>query len=158
MTGGAFYVSQRQTPSRIYECVSAARRLCDRFIAMQHPAHRPSPMNTDCMFSPKSDLWETPQDFFDELNREFHFNLDVCALPENAKCARYFTPEQDGLKKIGGATSGAIRPMAGRSANGSKKPPRAARRWSCCCLRGRIRAGFMIASMARRKFALCAAV
>ena len=56
-------------------------------------------MNTDCMFSSKSDLWETPQDFFDELNREFHFNLDVCALPENAKCARYFTPEQDGLQK-----------------------------------------------------------
>ena len=45
-------------------------------------------MNTSCMFSSKSDLWETPQDFFDELNREFHFNLDVCALPENAKCAR----------------------------------------------------------------------
>lgn len=56
-------------------------------------------MNTDCMFSSKSDLWETPQDFFDELNREFHFNLDVCALPENAKCASYFTPEQDGLQK-----------------------------------------------------------
>lgn len=47
-------------------------------------------MNTDCMFSSKSDLWETPQDFFDELNREFHFNLDVCALPESAKCASYF--------------------------------------------------------------------
>lgn len=56
-------------------------------------------MNTSCMFSSKSDLWETPQDFFDELNREFHFNLDVCALPENAKCASYFTPEQDGLQK-----------------------------------------------------------
>lgn len=56
-------------------------------------------MNTSCMFSSKSDLWETPQDFFDELNREFHFNLDVCAMPENAKCASYFTPEQDGLQK-----------------------------------------------------------
>lgn len=78
-------------------------------------------MNTSCMFSSKSDLWETPQDFFDELNREFHFNLDVCALPENAKCASYFTPEQDGLQKNwGGTTSGAILPMAGRSANGSK--------------------------------------
>lgn len=28
---------------------------------------------------------------------EFHFTLDACALPENAKCARYYTPEQNGL-------------------------------------------------------------
>lgn len=49
------------------------------------------------MFSSKTDLWETPQDFFDALNEEFNFELDVCALPENAKCERYFTPEQDGL-------------------------------------------------------------
>lgn len=25
--------------------------------------------------------------------------LDVCALPENAKCKRFFTPEMDGLKQ-----------------------------------------------------------
>lgn len=23
--------------------------------------------------------WETPQDFFDKLNEEFHFNLDPCS-------------------------------------------------------------------------------
>lgn len=56
-------------------------------------------MNNDLMFSSKTDLWETPQDFFDKLNRRFQFETDVCALPENAKCARYFTPEQDGLKQ-----------------------------------------------------------
>lgn len=55
-------------------------------------------MNTNLMFSSKTDLWETPQDFFDEFDAEFHFTLDACALPENAKCERYFTPEQDGLK------------------------------------------------------------
>lgn len=54
-------------------------------------------MNTDIMFSSKTDMWETPQDFFNKLNEEFHFNLDVCALPENAKCTAYFTPEMDGL-------------------------------------------------------------
>lgn len=43
---------------------------------------------------------ETPQNFFDELNNEFHFTLDACARPENAKCARYFTPEQDGLSQM----------------------------------------------------------
>lgn len=51
------------------------------------------------MFTSNTDLWATPQDFFDELDREFGFDLDVCAIPENAKCSRYFTPEQDGLKQ-----------------------------------------------------------
>lgn len=50
-------------------------------------------------FSSATDLWETPQAFFDALDQEFHFETDVCALPENAKCSRYFTPEQDGLKQ-----------------------------------------------------------
>lgn len=50
-------------------------------------------------FSSKTSDWETPQDFFDLLNSEFHFELDVCAKPENAKCPRYFTPEEDGLKQ-----------------------------------------------------------
>jgi phage N-6-adenine-methyltransferase len=54
-------------------------------------------MNNDLMFSSKTDLWATPQDFFDALDKEFRFETDVCALPENAKCAHYFTPEQDGL-------------------------------------------------------------
>ena len=56
-------------------------------------------MNTDVMFSSKTDLWETPQDFFDELDLEFHFDLDVCAIPQNAKCVRYYTPEEDGLSQ-----------------------------------------------------------
>lgn len=50
-------------------------------------------------FSSQSVEWATPQDFFDKLNEMFHFELDVCATPENAKCTRYFTKEQDGLKQ-----------------------------------------------------------
>ena len=50
-------------------------------------------------FSSKSYEWETPQDLFDELDAEFGFTLDPCATPENAKCARFFTKEQDGLKQ-----------------------------------------------------------
>lgn len=46
-------------------------------------------------FSTGEDAWETPQDFFDTLDAEFGFELDVCALPTSAKCARYFTPETD---------------------------------------------------------------
>ena len=51
------------------------------------------------MFSSATDLWETPQEFFDDLNREFRFGLDVCATPENAKCKNYFTQKQDGLSQ-----------------------------------------------------------
>lgn len=51
------------------------------------------------MYSSNTDVWSTPQQFFDELNKEFCFNTDVCALPENAKCEHYFTPEIDGLKQ-----------------------------------------------------------
>lgn len=56
-------------------------------------------MNNAVMFSSKTDMWETPKDFFDELDKEFHFTCDVCAIKENAKCAKYYTPEQDGLKQ-----------------------------------------------------------
>ena len=52
-----------------------------------------------------TDLWATPVKVFEELDAEFHFNLDPCAVAENAKCERYFTPEQDGLAQDwGGAT------------------------------------------------------
>ena len=51
------------------------------------------------LYSSKTDLWETPQELFDSLNQEFHFDLDVCAIPENAKCDEFYTPEQDGLVK-----------------------------------------------------------
>ena len=49
------------------------------------------------MFSSATDQWETPQAFFDVLDAEFHFEVDVCALPENAKCEAFFTPNDDGL-------------------------------------------------------------
>lgn len=51
------------------------------------------------MFTSKTDQWATPQDFFDKLNEEFGFTLDVCALPENAKCSAFFSPQIDGLKQ-----------------------------------------------------------
>ena len=50
-------------------------------------------------FSSATDLHATPQDFFDNLNSEFGFDTDVCAIESNAKCARYYTPEMDGLKQ-----------------------------------------------------------
>lgn len=51
------------------------------------------------LFTSKTDLWETPQDFFDKLNAIYHFSIDVCALPYNTKCTRYYTPIDDGLSQ-----------------------------------------------------------
>lgn len=50
-------------------------------------------------FSSATGEWATPQSFFDDLNSEFRFTLDVCATAENAKCAAYFTKEEDGLSR-----------------------------------------------------------
>lgn len=55
--------------------------------------------NLSVHFSSKTDLWSTPQDFFDNLNIEFSFKTDVCATKENAKCCNYYDVEQDGLKQ-----------------------------------------------------------
>lgn len=51
-------------------------------------------------YSSESDEWETPQAFFDEVDKEFGFTLDVCAQPGNKKCDAYFSPEVDGLSQL----------------------------------------------------------
>lgn len=53
--------------------------------------------NLKTMLSSEKMDWETPQDFFNELNKEFKFTLDPCASKENAKCERYFTEKENGL-------------------------------------------------------------
>ena len=54
-------------------------------------------MNTEVMFSSKTGEWETPQEFFDKLNKEFNFKIDVACTYENKKCNFGFTKECDGL-------------------------------------------------------------
>lgn len=54
-------------------------------------------MNTDLMFSSETDMWSTPQYFFDSLNAIYNFDIDVCATKENAKCKQYYSPLDDGL-------------------------------------------------------------
>jgi len=56
-------------------------------------------MNNELMFSSATDMWATPQNFFDKLDAFFRFELDVCATSENSKCRKYFTETDDGLKK-----------------------------------------------------------
>ena len=47
----------------------------------------------------KSNEWETPHELFNELDDEFCFTLDPCSTDLNAKCARHYTAEDDGLTK-----------------------------------------------------------
>ena len=56
-------------------------------------------MNKELMFSSKTDMWSTPQEFYDSLNDEFNFTLDPCATENNAKCDNFFTVADDGLKQ-----------------------------------------------------------
>lgn len=51
------------------------------------------------LMTSKTDEWATPIKFYEELDKEFHFDLDPCATHENHKCKRYFTKEEDGLKQ-----------------------------------------------------------
>lgn len=52
------------------------------------------------LFSSATDLWSTPQDFFDSMNRRFGgFDIDVCSNGQNAKAPIFFTREDDGLKQ-----------------------------------------------------------
>jgi len=50
-------------------------------------------------FKSKSSEYETPDEIFIPLQKEFDLKLDVCATKENAKCKRYFTKDDDALTK-----------------------------------------------------------
>ena len=56
-------------------------------------------MNKELIFSSKTDMWATPQEFYDKLNDEFNFTLDPCATEDNKKCDNFFTVDDDGLKQ-----------------------------------------------------------
>lgn len=49
------------------------------------------------LFSSNKEDWETPQDLFDELDKEFNFTIDVASNEENHKCNRYYTEKENGL-------------------------------------------------------------
>lgn len=70
----------------------------------------------NALLSSKNLDWCTPQDFFNELDAEFHFTLDAAATDKSAKCSKYFTPETDGLKSSwgGGRSYSVTHHMAAR--------------------------------------------
>ena len=41
--------------------------------------------------------WATPRQWYDYLDLEFGFTLDPCCEHETAKCAKHYTPAEDGL-------------------------------------------------------------
>lgn len=49
------------------------------------------------LFSSASDEWETPDDLFQTLHREFCFGLDACATDANTKLKTFISPELNGL-------------------------------------------------------------
>lgn len=71
-------------------------------------------MITSGLMSSNTDEWATPQTFFDEINEEFHFTLDVCADEWNHKCNQYFSRADDGLTKDWGGGTVWMNPPYGR--------------------------------------------
>ena len=107
-------------------------------------------MNTEVMFSSKTDQWETPQDFFDKLNAEFNLVLDTAADSANHKCESYFTKEIDGLTKSWQVPAGvfiAIHHTVERLVFGLKRHMKKVLKdswWLCYSRQGQIRSGSMI--------------
>ena len=56
-------------------------------------------------YSSQSDEYHTPQALFDHYDHIFHFDVDVAATKNNAKCERFFTKANDGLKQEWGKTN-----------------------------------------------------
>ena len=79
------------------------------------------------LFSSTKEDWATPQDFFDKLDEEFHFDLDPCADAENAKCKENCTNEETRLLKDWG---GALRLLQStiRPKNNGRMDPEVLRR------------------------------
>ena len=51
------------------------------------------------LFGAANDNWATPREVFEPLNAEFCFTLDPCCRPHTAKCAKFYTPDEDGLSQ-----------------------------------------------------------
>lgn len=64
--------------------------------------------------SSNTNEWATPIKTFQELDAEFHFNLDPCATHENHKCDKYYTIEEDGLQQDWGGQRVFCNPPYGR--------------------------------------------
>ena len=67
------------------------------------------------LFSSRTDEWATPISLFEELNKEFNFDLDPCSTHQNAKCKVHYTIDDDGLTKNWGGRRVFCNPPYGRA-------------------------------------------
>lgn len=66
------------------------------------------------LFSSNTSEWATPQALFNELDNEFHFDLDPCSTDANAKCKLHYTIDNDGLTQNWGGRKVFCNPPYGR--------------------------------------------
>lgn len=59
--------------------------------------------------------WATPPELFEQWDSEFRFTLDPCCVPSTAKCAKYYTPAEDGLRQDWSRERVFMNPPYGRS-------------------------------------------
>ncbi|MCU7556562.1 phage N-6-adenine-methyltransferase [Macrococcus capreoli] len=71
--------------------------------------------NIDVHFSSATNEWATPQALFDALNERYTFTLDPCSDGLNAKCAKFFTIEDDGLAQDWSRDTVFMNPPYGRA-------------------------------------------
>lgn len=50
-------------------------------------------------YSSNTNEWATPQPLFNWLNNKYQFTLDPCCTDKTAKCKKYYTQAQNGLKQ-----------------------------------------------------------
>lgn len=56
-------------------------------------------MMTSGMYSSNSNEWETPQAFYNQLDKKYHFGGDLAATDDNHKCERYLTKKDNALEQ-----------------------------------------------------------
>jgi site-specific DNA-methyltransferase (adenine-specific) len=66
------------------------------------------------MLPSQRDDWGTPKKLFEDLNREFGFDLDAASNDSNYKCKKHFTIKENGLIQSWGGYSVFINPPYGR--------------------------------------------
>lgn len=57
-------------------------------------------MINNSIFTSNKEDWETPRALFEELNKEFNFDIDVAASNENAKLPKYYTKQENALNGV----------------------------------------------------------
>jgi phage N-6-adenine-methyltransferase len=66
------------------------------------------------LLSSKATTYGTPVSLYSWLDRQFRFTVDVAALPSNAKCARFWSPKENGLAQSWEGETAWMNPPFGR--------------------------------------------